>query len=237
MTAPLARRPATASTVDAICDYIRDHRLDPGSPLPTEGVLCDELGVSRSSVREAVRVLATLDIVEVRHGRGTFVGRLSLAPLVSGLVFRGSLREDGGHRTLREVVDVRQALDLMVVDELIGHYAGTTNESLRSLVAEMAELHGRGESFRDADERFHAELLSVVDNRIVRQLVSAFWTVHTDLVPLIGIAQGPDLDATVRAHGAILDALEAGDAEAYSRAVHAHYAPLRRTIEIGRAHV
>ena len=58
---------------------------------------------------------------------------------------------------------------------------------------------------------------------------------HTDLVPLIGIAQGPDLDATVRAHGAILDALEAGDAEAYSRAVHAHYAPLRRTIALADA--
>lgn len=230
MTVHPPRRPASASTADAIQDYIRDRRLAPGSPLPTEGELCEELGVSRSSVREAVRVLATLDIVEVRHGHGMFVGGLSLAPLVSGLVFRGSLHEDGGHRTLEEVVALREALDLMVAEELVDHYRGTDNADLRDLVRGMDELHREGESFREDDERFHTALLAPLGNRLVRQLGSALWTVHTDLVPLIGIAPAPDMDATVRAHDAIVDALEAGDAAAYAAAVHAHYAPLRRII-------
>ncbi|RIK12953.1 MAG: GntR family transcriptional regulator, partial [Acidobacteria bacterium] len=124
------RRKARWSTVDEIKDYIREHGLQPGDPLPTESELCEELGVSRSSVREAMRTLSSLDIVEVRHGHGSFVGGLSMSPLVSGLVFRGSLNRDGTFRTLREVVQVRIALDLGVAEELVATYRGTTNEHL-----------------------------------------------------------------------------------------------------------
>src|SRR5690606_5758741 len=76
--------------------------LKPGDPIPTEAELCQVLGVSRSSVREAVRTLATLDIVEVRHGHGTVVGQMSLAPLVETLVFRGVLSPGADLDALRE---------------------------------------------------------------------------------------------------------------------------------------
>src|SRR5688572_20396388 len=84
-------QPRAESTAQQVKAYILRNHLRPGDLLPTETELCDTLGVSRSSVREAIRRLATLDIVEVRHGYGTFVGNLTLAPLVEGLVFRGTL--------------------------------------------------------------------------------------------------------------------------------------------------
>src|SRR5690606_5735 len=77
------------TTAEQIKRLILITGLRPGDPIPTETELCQELGVSRSSVREAIRTLATLDIVEVRHGSGTVVGQMSLAPLVETLVFRG----------------------------------------------------------------------------------------------------------------------------------------------------
>ncbi|MBB1585870.1 MAG: FadR family transcriptional regulator [Propionibacterium sp.] len=61
-------------TVERIKQFITTSGLQAGDCLPSESDLCDSLGVSRSSVREAVRTLSTLDIVEVQHGRGTFVG-------------------------------------------------------------------------------------------------------------------------------------------------------------------
>ncbi|AXH96237.1 FadR/GntR family transcriptional regulator [Ornithinimicrobium avium] len=234
-TGSTGRRKARWSTVEEIKDYIREHGLRPGDPLPTENELCEELGVSRSSVREAMRTLSSLDIVEVRHGHGSFVGGLSMSPLVSGLVFRGSLNRDGTFRTLREVVQVRIALDMAVAEELVSTYRGTTNEDLRELVGRMRRRSEAGETFVEEDGEFHRALLSQLDNTVVRQLVGAFWEVHTSVVPMLGIATSAEIATTVEAHGEMIDALEAGDVPAYHEAVLRHYAPLQHAIEQGLA--
>lgn len=217
--------------VDAIKSYILERQLHPGDPMPTETELCAELGVSRSSVREAMRTLASLDIVNIRHGHGTYVGNLSLAPLVSGLVFRSTLNTDQSFRTLREVVALRIALDLGVTDELVQIHQGHQNPDLRALVDTMREQMARGESFAEADGAFHRELLQGVDNDLVRELVSAFWEIHTAVVPRLGIAPDTSISDTVEAHGLMLDALESGDPDAYRLAVMAHYQPLLRAID------
>src|SRR5699024_8707465 len=146
---------AGGSAVARIQDLILAEGLAPGDPMPTEGALCEQLGISRSSVREAMRTLASLDIVEVRHGHGTFVGQLSLSPLVDGLLFRARLNDGNDLRALREVVEVRIALDLSVAEQLVGHYRGTTNPELTGLVDEMRRLASQGEAFANADTAFH----------------------------------------------------------------------------------
>lgn len=109
----MARSKGTGhNAVGSIQDLILVEGLGPGDPMPTENELCEQLAISRSSVREAMRTLASLDIVEVRHGHGTFVGQLSLAPLVDGLLFRARLDDGNDLRALREVVELRIALDL-----------------------------------------------------------------------------------------------------------------------------
>lgn len=226
------RRKAQWSTVEEIKHYILEQGLRPGDPLPTETELCDELGVSRSSVREAMRTLSSLDIVEVRHGHGTFVGGLSMSPLVSGLVFRSVLDSEGDLRTLREVVDLRIALDMGTAEELVElHRDGPPRDDLRALVERMREHTARGEGFAEEDGAFHRELLAGLNNTIVRQLVSALWEVHTEAVPKLGLPPAQDIQRTVEAHAAMVDALEAGDVDAYRRAVTDHYQPLLNGIE------
>ncbi len=227
----LPPRKAQWSTVEAIKGVILDRRLGPGDPLPTEAELCATLGVSRSSVREAMRTLASLDIVEVRHGRGTFVGRLSLSPLVSGLVFRSLLNAGGGFTSLREVVDFRIALDLGIAEELVELHRGRQHPELEELVEGMRQRTARGESFAEEDQAFHTGLLAEIDNTLVRQLVGALWEVHTEVVPLLGIPQAEEIEHTVEAHAHMLTALEDGDIEAYREAVAEHYRPLITVID------
>lgn len=226
-----ARRNSAWSTADAIKSFIIDAGLRPGDPLPTETELCLALGVSRSSVREAVRTLASLDIVDVRHGHGSYVGRMSLAPLVNGLVFRLSL--DAAHtlKSLRDVVHTRIALDLSVADELAGLHRDHRDEDLHHLVEEMRRHTAQGESFMEEDCAFHGRLLRDVDNAIIGELAGAFWEIHTRALPLLGISPPEDIAETVEAHGAILRALEAGDVDAYRIAIADHYAPLQRAID------
>jgi len=234
-----ARHPATtprrAETADRIKEFILNEGLRPGDLLPTEAELCETLGVSRSSVREAIRTLSTLDIVEVRHGHGTFVGNMSLDALVESLVFRGVLSPGDDLRALREVVEVRQALDAAMADRIVASLAGTSNPELHALVDEMVAAAADGQTFPRQDRAFHTELLARLDNSLVGQLVTAFWDVHTAVVPKLGITVAADLDQTARAHGAMLDAAEAGDADAFRAAVISHYEPIHRALEVRTA--
>ncbi|MDO5644563.1 MAG: GntR family transcriptional regulator [Dermabacter sp.] len=228
------RRASGSATVNAIKQYIVENRLRPGDALPTETALQEILGVSRSSVREALRTLQSLDIVAIEHGRGMRVGSLSFSPMIEAVLFRARLNAEDDFRALREVVEVRTALDLALTDELIRHYRGSLQPGLRSHVERMRSHVAAGETFAQCDQSFHSELLSVTSNQMLRQLGLAFWEVHTIAVPALGLPQAQDISDTVDAHEAMVDALVAGDAEGYREAVFAHYRPLRRLLDVPR---
>ncbi|WP_238638376.1 FadR/GntR family transcriptional regulator [Dermabacter sp. HSID17554] len=226
------RRTASNATVDAIKEYILEHHLRPGDPLPTEASLQGTLGVSRSSVREALRTLQSLDIVSIQHGRGMSVGELSFAPMIEAVLFRARLNAKDDLSTLREVVEVRMALDLALTDELIEVYRGSSQPKLREHVKNMRECVEAGRGFASCDEAFHSDLLAATSNHMMQQLGMAFWRIHTVAVPAAGLPQAKDISDTVNAHDAIIDALVAGDATAYRAAVIEHYRPLRRLLEV-----
>lgn len=224
-----------SETADRIRELIVTRELRTGDPLPTEAELCDALDVSRSSVREAIRSLATLDIVEVRHGHGTFVGKMSLDPMVQALVFRGSLSSGDNLRALREIVEVRLALDLAMAEQVVGALAGSKQPELDALVAEMVERADQGQTFPEQDRAFHTRLLEAVDNQLAGQLVAAFWDIHTAVLPKLGLALPEDVQTTAHAHGDMVAAALVGDIVGYRHAVITHYEPLQRMLEIARS--
>ncbi|GAB3945730.1 FadR/GntR family transcriptional regulator [Corynebacterium tapiri] len=236
MTLPTPRRrpqSVTAAAVEDIKRYIREQHLRTGDPLPTESEICERLGYSRSSVREAIRILSTLDIVTVRHGHGTYVSGMSLEPLVNGLVFRTVLEADDSLGFLGNVVDAREALDLSLGAELARSVDGETVEQLNALVEKMRERIAHGEHFAEEDQAFHRLLVSRTANPLVRELSDAFWQVHDEVMPLLhmDVVSVADRQRSVEAHQAIVDAVEKGETEAYTAAVREHYAPLRSVIE------
>ncbi|MDN5901483.1 MAG: FCD domain-containing protein, partial [Brachybacterium sp.] len=140
--------------------------------------------------------------------------------------------DDGNDlRALREVVELRIALDLSVADRLVEQYRGTANPELEGLIGQMRDLASTGRPFPEADAAFHTALYSCLGNRLLRQLAQAFWEIHTVAVPLLGLPPAEDILDTVDAHHAMLSSLEAGDADAYREAVLAHYRPLGRALD------
>lgn len=224
-------RTRRATTADRIKQLILSSKLSTGDPLPTETELCRMLSVSRSSVREAIRVLATLDIVQVRHGYGTYVGEMSLNPLVQTLVFRGVISPERSLGSLKEVIEIRMALDLSLAERIVSSAADMDPKYLRSLVEEMVQKASRRELFAEADRAFHSCLVQMSKNGLAEQLVDAFWEVHTAVMPQLGIAQPEDIIKTARAHGDMLEAVLSGDVDAYRKAVVEHYEPLRKALE------
>ncbi|MET7438059.1 GntR family transcriptional regulator, partial [Streptomyces sp. NPDC005568] len=156
---------------------ILDRRLQAGASLPTETELMEDLGVSRNSVREALKALQALDIVEIRHGYGTYVGQASLTPLVDGLTFRTLAQQDDDTSALAEILQVREVLE----EGLIRRVAATLSEAeldrLESVVSRMEEAGRDGLPFPELDREFHELLYASLGNALVPQLLGAFWTV------------------------------------------------------------
>ena len=104
MTAVPRPRPRPSRAVEAqegVKELILQRGLAAGDPLPTESELMEELGVSRNSIREALKALQAVGIVDIRHGFGMFVGRMSLAGLVDELAFHSRITLQDGRNDAR----------------------------------------------------------------------------------------------------------------------------------------
>ena len=202
---------ATQAAIEGIQQYIRDHSLTSGDILPSETELCDELNCSRSSVREAMRTLQSLDVVEVRRGQGT-------------------LDPDHTAAHLHEVIATREFLELSVVDELMSAHTKESLDSLNQLASNMRTSFSEYGSFMDEDQQFHAALLSPVSNALMRELAGAMWQVYAQLIDICEIPITVDAERTIKNHESIVRALRNKDSAAYREAVQNHYAPLRAAI-------
>ena len=214
------------SVGDRIKEYIVANHLRPGDPLPTEHELSDRLKVSRSRVREAVKTLSALDIVEVRHGYGTSAGRMSLDALVQSLAFRSMLQPDDGQHVLADLIDIRELIETSLSSLIVARLTPDAAAAMRDITSAMRAKAVRGEEFQQEDRDFHRLLVETTGNALAVQLTGAFWDVHS----MAGELLGPpvDLVETADAHVAILDAVDGGDPARVAEAIREHYIPVRR---------
>ncbi len=213
-------------TIEAIKGYIISNGLQSGDPLPTELDLVQELGTSRSSVREAMRKLEALHIVKVVHGRGTFVGDMSINPMIETLSFRALTNPNDNLGTLQNVISFRRAIDLGIAEVVMEKLQGTKPKKLLDLVKSMKEYATAEKSFLGQDIDFHTQILQEAGNEVLLQVARSLWLVHMTTLPLLSLEVTSELSATADAHEDILDAIIAGDLLAYREAVKEHYRPI-----------
>ncbi|MET7476170.1 FadR/GntR family transcriptional regulator [Streptomyces sp. NPDC005648] len=206
-----------------VMQLILDRRLAPGAPLPTEAELMEDLGVSRNSVREALKALQALDIVEIRHGYGTYVGQASLTPLVDGLTFRTLARHDDDTAALAEILQVREVLEEGLIRRVAAALTEAELDRLEAVVDRMEEAGRAGLPFPELDREFHELLYAPLGNALVPQLLGAFWTVFRRVTGARGRPDDPPPGLTVRRHRAIVAALRSHDVEGAQHAMAIHF--------------
>ena len=220
------RRSVQPPVVELLQEYLVQTGAKPGDKLPTEAEFATELGIGRSGVREGIHALQALGIVEVRHGRGTFLrSGGSLDGLGRGLTFwsRLSLAEGGESDTLRLVTQVRMALETSLVHEVVGLHDDASFAAMEHAVEEMEALAREGSYAPAADRDFHHALYEPLANWVLDSIVYSFWdAMSRSSEP--GALGAPEPIA--RVHRDILDALRAGDHAALASAMAAHFEPV-----------
>jgi DNA-binding FadR family transcriptional regulator len=207
---------------DEITGLILNRGLRSGDPLPTETELVEALGVSRNSIREALKALQALDIVEIRHGYGTYVGRLSLDPLADGLTFR-ALHDIGRDlRSMEEILEVREALEAALIRRVAATVPDEDLAALDEVTKRMATRAKSGETFAEEDREFHELLYRSLNNALVTQLLRAFWDVFHRVNHRLGVTD-PNPEQTVRRHRAIVAALRKHDVARAEHAMVEHF--------------
>ncbi|MEV0166206.1 FCD domain-containing protein [Nonomuraea fuscirosea] len=211
-----------ASLQERIVALIHERGLAPGSPMPTEVQLMDLLGASRNSVREAVRALRALGIVEIRHGHGTFVGHASLDVLTPSLAFQVRSGPGGGIQALRDLVEVRELLETGLIGQVAKSASVTRLAALDALVNGM-------DRDREADRAFHALLYESSGNELVLQLIGLFWDVYHEVEPTLDPPEERTAEIVAN-HRRIVAALRARDAEAAREAMRLHFRDVKARI-------
>ncbi|GAB3567480.1 FadR/GntR family transcriptional regulator [Amycolatopsis endophytica] len=220
------RTPRGQELADSIVELIERRGLEPGDPLPPEPRLVEEFDVARNSLREALRTLQALGIVEIRHGYGTFVGAASMTALSPSLLFRTRARSREDLRGLRDLLEVRQILET----ELTCKLARQRDDALLDRLADCVRRMADPAVSAAADGEFHELLCTAAGNELAAELIRLFWAVYRQTEVLIGAPRTP-ADALVAKHQLIVDALAAGDPAVIADAVRRHFDEVRGRLE------
>ncbi|MFC8303829.1 FadR/GntR family transcriptional regulator [Specibacter sp. NPDC057265] len=213
-----------------IMELILERDLAAGDPMPTESELCEVLGVGRNTLRESLKVLQALGVIEIRHGFGMFVAPSNFDALADGLTFRGrlSLRHEGLEAL--QLVDIRQALESGLIGGCINVVTEEHLARIEAAVVKMEELAARGESFSEADAEFHRLLFEPLGNDLLMNLMSVFWKVYRKIHVEIG-TEADDLMATALQHRDIYLAVAAKDGATASELLNRHFDGIRAKIQ------
>lgn len=210
--------------------FILERGLRAGDPLPNEQELMVQLGVGRHPLREAMKALQAVGIIEIRHGHGTYVGQVTLQSLEDGLAFRMSQSMAGDLRDVRNVLEVRQALEVGLAADVVAHFGAAGFDQLDELVARMESKAAAGDYFPTEDWAFHEALYKPLGNALILDLLSVFWRTFADVDARLPGARYTPLDAAAW-HRDLLNTLKSGRPEQFAQSMKAHFVGIHTRLD------
>ena len=194
----------TDEAIEKIKGMIVSGELGPGDKLPREADLARRLGLSRSSLREAVRALTLVRILDVRQGNGTYVTSLDAPLLLDALSFVVDLHQD---QSVLQLMEARRVLEAEAAALAAQRIDDERLAELRSLVEAMRDC-GSVEELVESDLAFHRAVAAASGNPVIEKLLESVSGRTIRARIWRGITEAGAIDRTIAEHAAILDALE-----------------------------
>lgn len=217
-----------------VLDYLISSEMGPGQRIPSERQLAEALNVGRTSLREALKSLTLLGLLEVRQGSGTFVSR-SASQLLPRVINWGLML---GDRSVDDLIEARYHLEVTVAGLAAERADPAAVADLQAILVDMADCGQNFERFIDKDVEFHLRLAQASDNQILSDVlvsISALLRVWGErVIPWLG-----ETETSYDLHPAIVKAVADGDPDAARRAMTDHMevacSNLRKTVHAERS--
>lgn len=218
------QRPANLAhaLTEELVERIVQGRYEPGSPVPRELDLCEEFGVSRTVVREAVKMLQEKGLVRVRQGAGTIVTPPATWNLLDAQVLEATIAEDASLAVLDDVVVTRRLLESDMATMAARHASDDVLARLRQLVDEMDQLVDDPIVYADHDRAFHDVVMQVSGNRIARAVVRSLERQVINTARYLGRTERALCVASNSGHRRIYERIAAHDPAGASEAMFTH---------------
>jgi DNA-binding FadR family transcriptional regulator len=219
-----SRRPtnlAKAVTEELVRRVVRGD-YPPGSALPAEHALCATFSVSRTVIREAVKVLQEKGLVQIRQGSGTAVLPPTSWNLLDELVLAAVIDDDATLGILDDVVVTRRLLESDMANVAARSADEDAVDQMRQLVDRMDELVDDPESYHEHDRAFHDTVMRASGNRIARAVVRSLESQVINTSSYMGKTERALCEASNRGHRRICERIAARDPEGAAEAMFAH---------------
>ena len=201
--------------------------LPPGSKLPTENELAQTLGVGRSTIREAMRIIEAEGLIEVRRGAGAFVLEEEAWGATRKEIINWLAKRE---ETVIQILQVRENIEGLTASLTARRITDQQKRELRQVV-ELMEGVAEHETpdidrLSNYDVRFHLKIGNLSGNEIANEIVSHIMPAFSEANKAI-LYVGDSFTKTLREHRAILKALEKGDANQAEREIRKHISRVR----------
>jgi GntR family transcriptional repressor for pyruvate dehydrogenase complex len=200
----------TDDAIERIRELVASGAWGPGTRLPREVDLAKQLGLSRNSLREAVRALSQARILEVRQGDGTYVSSLDPGELLEPTLSATHLLQG---RTVLELFEVRRMLEPEAAALAAQRGDAEVAAALRAELDRMVAAGDSADDLVEADAAFHDVIARAPGNGVLRALLRSLSTSTVRARLWHGIADRGALDQAREEHRRIYEAIAAGDAD------------------------
>ena len=211
---PVRREPLAEQAADALLARIREGEWVLGDKLPGETTLAPQLGVGRTTVREAIRHLAGRGVLASRQGAGVFVTALDVQDGLDDVIRRADIAA---------VVEARIAIEVEASSLAADRRTPAELRTMRRAIEHRQERRASIEQHVDADTALHRAIVVAAHNPLLTELFDGFTPrsrqAMIELLRIDGV-YGSEADRDV--HDDIVDAIDAGDAAAAAALTRAH---------------
>jgi DNA-binding FadR family transcriptional regulator len=217
----LNRHTLADQAADSIRNYIVTHELRPGAMLPPANILATQLGVSRSVIREALKALVGQNTIEIINGKGAMVKAVDSQDLTT--FFQRALGFD--HKAIRELLEVRQGLEVQSARLAALHRTEQDLEQLSGILEQMRQHFQDVEAYTADDLTFHIGVAAATDNTMMMHIVESLRDATWDSIHRWhGKQRTVEEYAQVhQMHIEILDTIRAGNPETAAQAMWRHF--------------
>ncbi|MFT8872043.1 MAG: FCD domain-containing protein [Sporolactobacillus sp.] len=224
----MSERLLCSKIIEDIDHRIKEKLLLPNEKLPSERQMAAQYQVSRSVIREAVKVLGEKGLVDVRVGKGIYITK----PTKNNLTKALKRVIASGYSTIEDIVDVREELELSAVKKAVVHAGAADLEDLASACRVMDTRPIRVAGFVHYDAQFHLQLAKLTGNEIFYLLINSFYEMTDKALFDITHMIPADIEEAQRQHWQIVHAVEERDTARAQERIKAHIDLIRSEISL-----